>query len=78
MIYDEMEDRPNPADERAEAWEYWHERANKFEAENYRLRAVLAFIVSQQDHSFVSPVALLAQCIDHARAALLPKDGTKP
>ena len=34
MIYDEMDDRPSPEDERAEAWEYWHERANKFEAED--------------------------------------------
>jgi hypothetical protein len=39
MIYDEMEDRPNPEDERAEAWEFWHERANKLEVENAKLRA---------------------------------------
>lgn len=38
MIYDEMEDRPNLADERAEAWEFWHERANKFETEVVQLR----------------------------------------
>lgn len=37
LIHDEMEDRPNPEDERIEAWEYWHERANKFESENSRL-----------------------------------------
>lgn len=37
MIYDEMEDRPNPEDKRAEAWEYWHERANKFETALYAI-----------------------------------------
>lgn len=44
MIYDEMEDRPNPADERAEAWEFWHERSIKFEAETNRLRERLETI----------------------------------
>jgi hypothetical protein len=42
MIYDEMDDRPNPEDERAEAWEFWHERAHKLEEENLRLRERVA------------------------------------
>lgn len=31
------EDGPTREEQEGDAWEYWHERANKFEAENNRL-----------------------------------------
>lgn len=31
MAIDEPKARPTPEEERAEAWEYWHQRANRFE-----------------------------------------------
>jgi hypothetical protein len=38
---DEQIDPPTPEEERAEAWEYWHNRATEFRAENDRLIAAL-------------------------------------
>lgn len=44
-------DPPTTEEEHGQAWEYWHERAHKAEAESFRLRSTLREIIGLDHHN---------------------------
>jgi len=77
----DLGDEPLPApteeEECADAWEYWHERAHKAEAEIERLTAAVEGLLMEWDKltKYGSPMAKAAnERVNAARAAL--KDTT--